>query len=59
MSKKYLIGTEEQQAYMKDYNWNLKGYSYFEGIRERLRCFLPVERQFEHQQSAQVTCRAG
>ena len=30
MSKKYLIGTEEQQAYMKDYNWNLKGYSYFE-----------------------------
>lgn len=30
MSKKYLIGTDEQQAYMQDYNWNLKGYAYFE-----------------------------
>ncbi|MGN1344011.1 MAG: AsnC family transcriptional regulator [Traorella sp.] len=27
---KYLIGTEEQQAYMKDYNWSLKGYSFYE-----------------------------
>lgn len=27
---KYTIGTDEQQAYLKDYNWNLKGYSFFE-----------------------------
>ena len=25
-----MIGTDEQQAYMKDYRWNLKGYSYLE-----------------------------
>ena len=30
MARTYMIGTEEQQAYMKDYRWNLKGYSYLE-----------------------------
>lgn len=27
---KYMIGSDEQQAYLKDYNWNVKGYSFFE-----------------------------
>ena len=30
MSKNYLIGTDEQQAYMQDYNWNIKGYAFLE-----------------------------
>lgn len=27
---KYMIGSDEQQAYLNDYNWNVKGYSFFE-----------------------------
>lgn len=30
MTRKFIIGTDEQQSYMDDYTWNLKGYSYFE-----------------------------
>lgn len=40
---KYMIGSDEQQAYLNDYNWNVKGYSFSNpGLSQQIINFIPL-----------------